>query len=58
MAKIQPKIILAFLHFLCVLKMPYGYYQFVRIACILGVFFIIVTTIITCHKNDNGSIVV
>jgi hypothetical protein len=30
------KIILAILLFLCVLNMPYGYYQFVRLACVLG----------------------
>ena len=30
------KIILASILFLCLLKMPYGYYQFVRIACFVG----------------------
>lgn len=30
------KITLVILLFLCVLNMPYGYYQFVRIACVLG----------------------
>ena len=30
------KIILAILLFLCVLNMPYGYFQFVRLACVLG----------------------
>lgn len=43
------KIILAFLLFLCVLKMPYGYYQFVRIACILGFSLLAYNS----YKNDN-----
>lgn len=30
------KIILALLFFLCLLNMPYGYYQFVRFAALLG----------------------
>lgn len=30
------KIILAFLFFLCLAKMPYGYYQFVRFAGLIG----------------------
>ena len=30
------KIILAILFFLCVLKMPYGYYQVVRFAALVG----------------------
>ena len=30
------KIILAILLFLCLFNMPYGYYQFVRLACVLG----------------------
>ena len=30
------KIILAFIFFLCLADMPYGYYQFVRIAALVG----------------------
>lgn len=43
------KIILATLLFLCVLKMPYGYYQFVRIACVLGFSLLAYNS----YKNDN-----
>jgi hypothetical protein len=30
------KVILAILFFICLLKMPYGYYQFVRFAALVG----------------------
>lgn len=43
------KIILASLLFLCVLNMPYGYYQFVRIACVLGFSLLAYNS----YKNDN-----
>lgn len=43
------KIILACLLFLCVLNMPYGYYQFVRIACVLGFSLLAYNS----YKNDN-----
>lgn len=43
------KIILASLLFLCVLNMPYGYYQFVRIACVLGFSLLAHNS----YKNDN-----
>jgi hypothetical protein len=43
------KITLAFLLFLCVLNMPYVYYQFVRIACVLGFSLLAYDS----YKNDN-----
>lgn len=30
------KIVIALLLFICIFKMPYGYYQFVRIAALIG----------------------
>ncbi len=43
------KIILAILLFLCLLKMPYGFYQLVRFAALIG--FAILAY--SANKNDN-----
>lgn len=42
------KIILAILFFICVLDMPYGYYQFVRFAGFVGF------VILACQANQQG----
>lgn len=42
------KITLAFLFFLCLAKMPYGYYQFVRFAGLVGF------AILGFRANQNG----
>lgn len=45
----QLKIILAIMLFLCLPSMPYSYYQFVRIACVLGFSLLAHNS----YKNDN-----
>jgi hypothetical protein len=42
------KVILAFLFFLCLADMPYGYYQFVRFAGLVGF------TILAYQANQQG----
>ena len=43
------KIILAILFFLCLAKMPYGYYQFTRFAALIGF------AILAYKANEEGS---
>ena len=43
------KIILAILLFLCLFNMPYDYYQFVRLMCVLGFSMLAYNS----YKNDN-----
>lgn len=42
------KLVLAFLFFICLLDMPYGYYQFVRFAGLIGF------AILAYQANQNG----
>lgn len=42
------KFILALLFFLCLLEMPYGYYQLVRFAALIGF------SILAYHSNEQG----
>lgn len=42
------KIVLAILFFLCLVDMPYGFYQFVRVAGLIGF------AILAYHANQHG----
>lgn len=50
------KIILAVLLFLCLLNMPYSYYQFVRFACVLG--FSLLAYESYKNNNDTNNIII
>ncbi|MCW3105743.1 MAG: conserved hypothetical rane protein [Segetibacter sp.] len=43
------KIVLAILFFLCLARMPYGYYQLVRFAALVGF------SILAYYANENGN---
>ena len=53
--KIAIKIILAILFFLCLLKMPYGFFQFVRFTALVG--FAVLAYQAYESKNKTGMII-
>jgi hypothetical protein len=46
------KIVLAILFFLCLADMPYGYYQFVRFASMLGFAYLVFSANEQNNKNE------
>jgi hypothetical protein len=43
------KVVLALLFFICLMKMPYGYYQLVRFAALVGF------AVLAFYANENGN---